>query len=295
LWQKYGVENRYEPGDMATFSNTVMVVAEFIASMQVGDTPLYLIKEAVTAVKGLSEVAKQGLLQVLQDSQVIAEALRASTTGVKRVSRYRTIWKLEVLLQFIQAGPPTERLELAPLMARSAALFMIFIPCRPVGAWRMDPRLKRWAEDGSSVELLAKEKTNFCKGTTALLIRRGRVPKLCPLVTYCTLKKQAASKRLVSTLWRTKGGIPYKQAAALSHLLKELLREAGIPLMHTACPIIHALIIALFHMGLKKQEVNTYTGHSNNAHTALTNYFHLDENWVGRSLVGPAAEAQVPE
>jgi hypothetical protein len=263
--------------------------------MQVVEIPLYLIKEAVTAVKGLVEVAKLGLLQVLQDSQMITEALRASTTGVKRVSRYRTIWKLEVLLPFIQAGPPTEKLEWAPLMARSAALFMIFIPCRPVGAWRMDPRLERWAEDGSSVELLAKEKTNFGKGTTALLIRRGRVPKLCPLVAYCTLKKQAASKGLVGTLLGSKAGIPYKQAAALSCLLKVLLREAGIPPMYTAYSTRHALITELFNRGLKEQEVNAYAGHSNNAHTALTNYFHLDENWVGRSLVGAAADAQVPE
>jgi hypothetical protein len=222
---------------MATFPNAVMVVADFIASMQVVDTPLYLIKEAVTAVKGLFEVAKQGLLQVLQDSQIISEALRASTTGLKRV------------LRFIQ-GPPTEELEWAPLMARSAALFMIFIPCRPVGAWRMDPRLEKWAEDGSSVELVAKEKTIYGKGSTDLLIRREHVPNLCPVVAYCVLKERAAAKGLVSTLWGTKGGIPYKQAAALSRLLKELLREAGIPPIYSAYSIRHVLITVLFNMGL---------------------------------------------
>jgi hypothetical protein len=180
-------------------------------------------------------------------------------------------------------------------MARSAALFMIFIPCRPVGAWRIDPRLEKWAEDGSSVELLAKEKTNFGKGSTALLIRKGTIPNLCPLVAYRVLRRKAIAKGLVGTLWGSKSGTPYKQAAALSRLLKDLLKAAGIPLMYTAYSIRHALITALFNMGLKEQEVNAYTGHSNNAHTALTNYFHLDENWVGRSLVGVAAEVQVSD
>jgi hypothetical protein len=159
----------------------------------------------------------------------------------------------------------------------------------------MDPRLEKWAEDGSAVEFMAKEKTNYDKGSTALLLRRGRVPNLCPVVAYSVLKERAAAKGLVGTLWGSKGGIPYKQAAALSRLLKELLREAGIPPMCTAYSIRHALITALFNKGLKEQEVNAYTGHSNNAHTALTNYFHLDENWVGRSLVGANAETQVSE
>jgi hypothetical protein len=58
MWQEYCVENSYEPSDMAGFPNTVMVVADFIASLQVINTPLYLIKEALTAIKGLFEVAK---------------------------------------------------------------------------------------------------------------------------------------------------------------------------------------------------------------------------------------------
>jgi hypothetical protein len=40
------------------------------------------------------------------------------------------------------------------------------------------------------------------------------------------------------------------------------------------------LITALFNRGLKEQEVN---------------YFHPDENWVGRSLVGADADTQVSE
>jgi hypothetical protein len=55
-------------------------------------------------------------------------------------------------------------------MERSAVLFIIFIPCRPVGTWRMDPRLEKWVENGSFVELMAKEETNYGGGCTTILI-----------------------------------------------------------------------------------------------------------------------------
>ena len=96
---------------------------------------------------------------------------------------------------------------------------------------------------------------------------------------------------LVDTLWCSVRGIAYKQACAISRLLKVLLGEAGIPAEYTAYSIRHALITALFDMNLSEVEVNAYTGHSNNAHTALTHYFHLDGKWVGAEL---AAGTRVP-
>ena len=57
-----------------------------------------------------------------------------------------------------------------------------------------------------------------------------------------------------------------------------------MPSHYTAYSIRHALITALFDMGLTEVQVNAYTGHSNNAHTAVTHYFHLDSRWVGNDL-----------
>jgi hypothetical protein len=37
--------------------------------------------------------------------------------------------------------------------------------------------------------------------------------------------------------------------------------------------------------------VNAYTGHSHNAHTAATSYFHLNTKWVGHAI---AAESLSP-
>ena len=36
---------------------------------------------------------------------------------------------------------------------------------------------------------------------------------------------------------------------------------------------------------MKETEVNAFTGHSNNSHTSLNYYCHLDRNWAGNTLV----------
>jgi hypothetical protein len=57
------------------------------------------------------------------------------------------------------------------------------------------------------------------------------------------------------------------------------------------------LTTALFDTGLNESQVNVYTGHSHNTHTAATSYFHLNTKWVGHAIaaksLSPAAVAGV--
>jgi integrase len=69
------------------------------------------------------------------------------------------------------------------------------------------------------------------------------------------------------------------------------LVDAGIDRKYPAYSIRHALITALFDAGLNESQVNAYTGHSHNAHTAATSYFHLNTKWVGHAI---AAESLSP-
>jgi hypothetical protein len=39
--------------------------------------------------------------------------------------------------------------------------------------------------------------------------------------------------------------------------------------------------------------VNAYTGHSNNAHTAATSYFHLNSKWIGHAIPSSALSPAV--
>jgi hypothetical protein len=88
-----------------------------------------------------------------------------------------------------------------------------------------------------------------------------------------------------STIFCTDRGVPILKSDRLLRLLKELLRAAGIMEPYTANSIRHAMITTLCQLkGVGEKEVNAYAGHSNNAHTAYTNYYHLDHNWIGEAL-----------
>ena len=66
------------------------------------------------------------------------------------------------------------------------------------------------------------------------------------------------------------------------------MTAAGIPEEYLPNSVRHAMINDLYGVGLEEKEVNAYTGHSNNHHTTLNFYYHLDKQWVGRKLAGRA-------
>jgi integrase len=245
------------------------------------------IKEAMTAVHELWEIIQFQMAE----SMMVRDAMASATGGTKRPSKYREIWDLQILIRFIMKGPLPHMLAAKDLMARAAALFMIFVPCRPIGMLRMNPRSETWDEDARTVEVTTQEKTNRGRDRTAAVIRAINIPQLCPLSHYKLLKARAEELGHRDTLWVSDAGKPFGQSAIICKLLLSLLRQAGIPEKFTAYSIRHALITALFELGFQETQVNAYTGHSNRSHTAVSSYFHLDNKWVGRSLIHGEGEA----
>jgi hypothetical protein len=54
------------------------------------------------------------------------------------------------------------------------------------------------------------------------------------------------------------------------------------------------VITALFQAGFDEKQVYAYTGHSNNTHTALNYYYHLDRAWAGKTLAELGKPIAVP-
>jgi hypothetical protein len=169
-------------------------------------------------------------------------------------------------------------------MARTAALMMIFILYRPVAMIRMDWLWMRWIESGSVLIVPAKEKMDKGRGYTELVIRRFEIEALCPLRHALLSKQRAEALGTNDSLFCSDDGKPYATSTQLSKLLKQLLVDAGIERKHPAYSIRHALITALFDAGLNESQANAYTGHSHNAHTAATSYFHSTTKWVGHAI-----------
>jgi hypothetical protein len=157
-WQAHCVESAIEPEGMRRFATPGMEVAYFIMAMSQMGTPYYLAKEALTAVKDLLEVVAPWALTLLRESFLVRQAVLTAVTGVVRGAKYRDIWDLRVVLEYIRKGPPSEELPRKELMGRAAFLMMVLLPCRPGGMWRMDVSGEKWVEDGNSVEVPTREK-----------------------------------------------------------------------------------------------------------------------------------------
>jgi hypothetical protein len=205
-----------------------------------------------------------------------------------RGARYREIWDLTVPFDYIRKGPPSDQLPLKQLRGRLAFLLMTLVPSRPVGIWRMEVERERWAEDGKSVEVPTKEQTTHGRQGTVLVIRDCEVENWSPLFCYKLARARAAKDGVPNLLWYTEEGKPYKQASIISREVKNLMVEGGIDRKFPAYSSRHALITLLFKLGFSEVEVNAFTGHSNNSHTALNHYFHLDGNWAGKRIVQEA-------
>jgi hypothetical protein len=143
---------------------------------------------------------------------------------------------------------------------------------------------ERWAADGSYVEIPTQDKMSRGRGALLLLLRKLEEANLCPLTVYRLVKERAAGLGVFDTVWCSDDGKRFANSSAITKLLRELMTEKGISEEYTGYTFRHSLITYLVGCGLSEVEVNAFTGHSNNSHTAFTNYLRLDKAWVGSKL-----------
>jgi hypothetical protein len=122
---------------------------------------------------------------------ILKQASASLSAKVNRAPRYHDIWPLGVLLRFIRNDTPAGQLTNSELMARTATLFMIVNPYRPVAMIRMDCAKARWAEPERVLVVPAKEKMNKGRGNTELVWRKMDNESLCPLRHYLILQRRA--------------------------------------------------------------------------------------------------------
>jgi hypothetical protein len=150
LWHTSCIENDY------TVDTTIdpkcdptMMIYEFMIDKDRQGVKNYRIREARLAVFELFEFVQSEKFPRMVASLthgILRQASASLSAKVNRAPRYHDIWPLGLLLRFMQNDTPAELLSGSELMARTAALFMIFVPCRPGAMIRIDCARARWAE-----------------------------------------------------------------------------------------------------------------------------------------------------
>jgi hypothetical protein len=89
-------------------------------------------------------------------------------------------------------------------------------------------------------------------------------------------------------------GKPYTRTDSICKAGKILLTDSGVDEAFGFYSTRHALINWLYTHGYDEKQVNAYTGHSNNYHTTLNFYYHLDTAWIGGRLARAGEATLLP-
>jgi hypothetical protein len=212
-------------------------------------------------------------------------------------AKYKAIWDLSILLDFIRSSPPLSDLSNNQLVARVVALFMIFAMARPIEVFRANYSKQFFSKDGQQLSIPTKRKTDKGNNTSLLSLFRLSDKNLCPIRYWEEILRRArrtlgSSFVFPSSIFFWDSNRPMTSSAHLCVVTKTLLKQASIPKEFTTYSIRHATITKLFSIVPDKAQINAFTGHSNLANTAPKFYLHQSGNWLGHQLESPPKSTQ---
>jgi hypothetical protein len=250
-------------------------------------------KESTPAVQDLFDAFHMNLK--LLDHNFVKTIRRNVNAGVKRAPKDTTIWSIGVFTQYVREGTDPAKQPWPDLMGLSAAVLMTLLPCRPVALLRMDLTKARIRKSDGALIVPAWEKTDFGRGVTELVFHDSPEQWLSTRYYYDVLSRRAWERGVFDALYCSERGMKYKRTDPIGKALKRLLERMGIE-GYTGYSFRHSMIQALFDAGLDEKQVNAYTGHSNNAHTAVNFYYHLNKMWAAQKLrAAPTDKVQLCE
>jgi hypothetical protein len=238
-------------------------------------------KEATPAVQDLFDAL--GMNLKLLDHSFVKAIRRNVNASVRQAPKDTTIWSIGVFTQYVREGLDPQKQPWPDLMGLSAGVLMTLLPCRPVALIRMDLTKVRTRESDGALIVPAQEKTDLGRGVTEQVFQDSPEQWLSTRFYFDILSRRAQGKGVFDALYCSDRGMKYKRSDCIGKALKRLLERMGIK-GFTGYSFRHSTIQALFDAGLEERQVNAYTGHSNNAHTAVNFYYHLNKMWAAQKI-----------
>jgi hypothetical protein len=290
LWEEYASVRGITPETMKTTPNPASLMTDFVADMQQRAVSEHGRKVAMPAVQQLFDMLRTDAS--FSNNSFLRLVITNASVKVKSVPRYTHIWPLEQLLHYITnvQGDPT-KLPWTACMATAAVAFMVFGPCRPIALIRADPTLARPDPTSNAILVPIQDKTDHGHNKSMLCIRDLPQKYLSPRFWFDFLSERSARLGCPHSLFCSNLGRPYVRTDAINKAGKALLGRARIHPAYGFYSTRHSMISKLYTLGFDEKQVNAYTGHSNNHHTTLNFYYHLDTAWLGSKMASACETA----
>jgi integrase len=287
LLQQFCAKHKVDTAAFETDKNPALLFADMLVEMRESGIKDHLRETVRPALQQILDIVGRNIKIV--DNSFASSLFRTTSTTVKKGPRFVTIWKLEPFLQYIASLFPPDNLPWHRLMGIAGAIFLVFVPCRTIALIRIDPTTAVADNEEDSLSVITKEKTDRGGTQSRIWIRNMHLKAISPRYYWNVLVRRGKRLKCPNALFVSDAGKPYMRSDSIAKAMRDIMTEAGIPNKYNPYTIRHAMINALINAGLDEKQVNAYTGHSYNYHTAFKYYYHLDPNWAGSKLA-PVSE-----
>jgi hypothetical protein len=164
----------------------------------------------------------------LTNNTFLTTMIRGLVPRRRQQSKYREIWNLDVLFNYIRSLPPIEEVSEEDQMARGGIVLTAMVPLRPIEIIRLNPQTEVRSLIANSIEVETRQKTDTKSARTRAVLRPVEEKCFCPLTHYYVLKRAAARRGITDGLfWNAKGKRMLRSDGPLK-LIKAVMVLAGI-------------------------------------------------------------------
>jgi hypothetical protein len=164
-------------------------------------------KDAMPPVAALFDIVRR---DANLDRSLFCKTLRRNLAAqVKTAPKDAVIWPLKILLQYARDCQDPAELPWPELMGLAAAVFMIFLPCRPIALIRLQIAGARVRKSDGAIIVPAREKTDIGKGVTEMVFRSAREWRLSTGYYFHLLRGRARGKGVDDALFCAEDGRRY--------------------------------------------------------------------------------------
>jgi hypothetical protein len=216
---------------------------------QPGHVKKHVKKDAPPAVQELLHM--MGLQVQLNESSYLRTIRRNVNTYTKVAPKDTLIWPLSIFTHYANTCPDPDTMWWTDLEGLAAAIFIVFLPCRPIALIRMDVLRARTRRSDGAIIVPAQEKTDSAKGRTEFVFRTASNPRLSTRFYYDILLRRAQSLGVYDALFCSDAGQTYKRSDSIGNALKRVLQKMAVE-GFTGNSVRHAKIQAVFDAGLTR-------------------------------------------
>jgi hypothetical protein len=294
----YIAPNHKSYSQIATDPHPEIDLANTIREMKLAGAKLYRARELVTQVAAFYNnfCGKPGV----SSNAIVSSILSEWEVIPKPPHKYPDVMPIEKVMSWLQSLGDNSTLNRFALYRKFLITIQLCCIARTADIFRLRFDSLVQGRPPGSLTFITTTKTSGAKGFLYYLFEIPKAPQICPARTTLAFKKsfeEQASREHWSLpphfIHVNEKGIPLKNVAQLTTILKASYQEAGINTKKWSVNNArHAVITFYKGRGISEEQIKLITGHSMHSRVTHDFYTHPIGEWSNKSVLSVLASQQ---